>query len=222
MIQNIPKIDIHKKQEWSLHQDNIIKDFPESEFSNFKLKWLEIIQRIDNVNELIHQLFIDFQILNMQIKESVIEDEIFKTPLYYKQKFLTEQIFYWIRKTVDEIISIIYVLEYLKTNSQYPKIIKIDCIGKLINSKEFILNIKEKHIATFNIINDISNTYKHSFMNSEIHAYIGEKDPLIFSYGFKNNNLEKNPIFTQYKMEDIITDLNSLINDFIIYIKEKT
>lgn len=219
-LKNIPKINIQKKQDWSLHSDNLIRIFPDTKYSNFTLKWFEIIQRIDNINDLIRNLYIDFHIINMKINSDPIQDAIIKTPLFYKQKFLTEQIFYWIRKTVDEIISIIYVLDYLKKNNEYPKKIKIDCIGKLLSDQKLIPNIRYKHSELLTIINDISNTYKHSFLNSEIHAHIGEIDPLVFSYGFKNNDIEKDLIFTKYKVEDIINSLNILLADFIIYLKD--
>ncbi|MFD2034495.1 hypothetical protein ACFSKL_06815 [Belliella marina] len=215
-----PKINIQKVNEHSLHIDNIIREFPDSKFSNFNLKWFEIIQRIDNVNILIHDLYKDFNLINTELSKDAIENAYLKTPLFYKQKFLTEQIIYWIRKTLDEIIAMIYVLEYLKIKKEYPTHIKIESIGHLIGSKEFLINIKTNHLDFLKIINNISNTYKHSFFNSEIHNYIGELDPLVFSYGFKNNNLEKEMMFTTYKLEEIIIALNKLLGDLIIYIKQ--
>lgn len=220
MMKKIPELDIKKKNEWALHKDNLVIDFPITEYSNLSLKWIEIIQRIDNINELIKNLFTDFQLINADILSDKIIESYIKTPLHYKQKFLTEQIFYWIRKTIDEIISIIYVLEYLKKYNEFPMQIKIDCIGKLLNEKNILSKIKNKYLELFKIINDISNTYKHSFLNSEVHNHIGEKDPLVFSYGFKNNDLKKEKIFTSYKIEDIINSINPLIIDFIEHIKK--
>jgi hypothetical protein len=219
-MKNVPKINIQKKQEWAIHEENLIREFPINQYSNFKLKWIEIVQRIDNLNLLINDLFIDFHLMNTKLRDDVIEDAILKTPLLYRQKFITEQIFYWVRKTIDEIISIIYVLEFINENNSYPKNLKIDCIGKLINSSNFIAEIKHKHEKILVIINDISNTYKHSFFNSEIHAHIGELDPLVFCYGFKKNDLSKERIFTQYKVEDIINSLNLLLEDFLAHIKQ--
>lgn len=216
----IPQINILKENNHSLHRDNIIKEFPESKYSNFNLKWIEIIQRTDNVNLLIQQLFKEFNLLNSELSINVIEDAIIKTPLYYKQKFLTEQIFYWIRKTLDEMISMIYVLEYIKAENKYPNQIKIESIGLLIGSENFIEHIKLEHLDFLKIINNISNTFKHSFLNSEIHSHIGEHEPLVFCYGFKNNNLEKEMTFTNYKIEEVIIHLNKLLEDLIKHIKE--
>ncbi|RKS02873.1 hypothetical protein [Flavobacterium sp. 102] len=215
-----PEIDLQKKSEYSLHRDNIIREFPNTEFSNLTLKWVEIIQRIDNVNLLIKELFHDFDLINTKMSDNVIEDSVLKTPLFYRQKFLTEQIFYWIRKTLDEMIAMIYVLEYLKKTNKYPTNIKIESIGHLIGSKEFIVDIKDKHLNILKIINNISNTFKHSFLNSEIHNHLGELDPLVFSYGFKNNDMEKEMVFTAYKIEDVIVELNKLITDLISHIKQ--
>lgn len=219
-MKNTPIIDIQKKCEWALHADNVIIKFPQSEHTNFTLKWMEITQRVDNVNELITELFNIFQLFHSKLNDDAIADSILKTPMLYKQKFLTEQIFYWIRKTIDELICMLYVLNYLKKNNTYPRKIKIDCIGKLLSSNNFIEGIKSRHDGFLQIINDISNTFKHSFLNSEIHAHIGEIDPLAFSYGFKNNDLDRVVIFTQYKVEDIIISLNVFLNDIIIFLKE--
>ncbi len=215
---NIPQIDIQKKQDWPTHIDNMIREFPVMEYSNLNLKWIEIVQRIENVNDLLTDLFNDYLILKSTLHTDPITDSIFKTPLYYKQKFLTEQIFYWIRKTIDEMISMIYVLEYEKENKSFPIKIKIDCIGQLFHNPNFIREIQIQHKTLLVIINDISNTYKHSFLNSEVHSYIGELEPLVFSYGFKNNNLEKDMIFSQYRVRYIINELNVLISNLIEYI----
>jgi hypothetical protein len=217
---SIPQIDIQKVNERSLHNDNIIRDFPENQFSNFNLKWIEIIQRTNNVNILIKELFQDFCLINTKLSDDLIYDSYIKSSMFYKQKFLTEQIIYWIRKTLDEMISIIYVLEYLKTENEYPTQIKIESIGLLIGSEGFIEDIKIRHLNLLKIINNISNTYKHSFQNSEIHSHFGEFDPLVFSYGLKKNHLKKEMTFTSYKMEDIIIELNKLIGDLISHIKQ--
>lgn len=221
ILSNIPKINIQKKNEWAIAKENVIRDFPDTQYSNFNLKWIEIVQRVDCVNDLINNLFRDFIILNVNIDDDPIMDAAKKTSIFYKQKFLTEQIFYWIRKTIDEIISLMYVLKYLKENNdEYPNKIRIDCIGAFINSTAFVDDIKTTHLDILTIINDISNTYKHSFLNSEIHAYFGEKDPLVFAYGVKSNKLDNDVIFTQYRIEDIINSLNKLLFDLINYIKE--
>lgn len=220
LMRTIPKIDIkNSNTDFLLHADNIIAKFPNSDFSNFNLKWIEIIQRVENVNVLIKDLFEEFDFLRNELFEDKIKESIIKTPYYYRQKFLTEQIFYWIRKTIDELISLIYVLEYIKKESEYPKKIEIESIGKLLYSKNFLPDLKNKNQNVLTIINDISNTYKHSFLNSETLNHIGEFDPLVFSYGFKNNDLNKKMIFTQYKIEDIITHLNILVEDLIDHIK---
>ncbi|UQB69458.1 hypothetical protein [Epilithonimonas zeae] len=218
---NIPKIDFQKKYDWALHSENIIREFPHSQYCNFDLKWLEIVQRIDNVNDLIKELFSDFILLNLVIDPDPLQDGMRKTPLHYKQKFLTEQIFYWIRKTVDELISLIFVLEFLKQNgNNYPEKINTDCIGKLIQTNDFIPDIKSKHLNFLVLINDISNAYKHSFHNSETYSLIGINDPLAHAYGFKLNNVNKEVLFTAHKIEDIINSLNILICDMIDYIKK--
>lgn len=219
-MSNIPQIDIQKASEHSLHRDNIIADFPNFELINLNLKWIEIMQRIDNVNILLTELFQEFKLINTNLSNDVIHDAVIKTPLFYRQKFLTEQIFYWIRKTLDEIISIIFVLDFNAKNNQYPDKIEIESIGKLLNSKDFLADIKNKHIQSLQIINDISNTYKHSFMNSEIHTHVGTNDPLAFSYGFKHNNIKADIHFMQYRVDDIIIALNDLLLDFINRIKE--
>lgn len=223
LLVEIPKINIDKKHDWAINKENIIIEFPDTQYSNFNLKWIEIVQRIDNVNDLIKSLFNDYVTINLDLDIDPIKDSIIKTPLYYKQKFVTEQIFYWIRKTVDEFISLIYVLEHLKSNNnEFPEKIRIDCIGSLIskNNKDFLIVIKNNRLDILTIINDISNTYKHSFLNSEIHANIGEKDPLVFAYGLERNDFDRKTVFVNYKIADVINSLNCLLEDLIEYIKQ--
>ena len=200
---NIPIIEALKKQSDFLNADQIYS-FPEdTEFGNLSLNWVQIIERVENINKLIIQLYEEFEILKTSSQKKNINDAITISHLFYHQKFLTEQIFYWLRKTADEIICMLYLLNYLEKNKHNPKKLKISSIGEYLNSKTKI-EILENFRAYFKILNDISNAYKHSFVNAQIHTTIAIEHPTVFALAFEHNNRNNELIFHQYSLTDVL------------------
>lgn len=70
---------------------------------------------------------------------------------------------------------------------------------------------KTKHLFFFDLINEISNTYKHSFINSECLNHIGIDEPLTFSLSLKYNNLNNVPNFVYPKISDLLDYFDNLL-----------
>ena len=52
-------------------------------------------------------------------------------------------------------------------------------------------------------LNEISNAYKHSFINSEV-TLLGRDEPVVFALALKYNRLDKSPQFHSVALSDVV------------------
>ncbi|WMJ75283.1 hypothetical protein RCC89_19270 [Cytophagaceae bacterium ABcell3] len=207
-----PIIEVLKKH-YAFLNDNDIPNLPSNTpYGNLILSWEEIQQRFDNVNDLIITLYEDFEIINNR-EDYDVNVAIKLTHKYYKQKFLTEQIIYWLRRTGDELISMLYILDYHKKNQTYPGRIKIESIGNFIKYEHFLPELRKRHFKLLNLLNEISNAYKHSFINSETHLHRGSEFPVVFALSLIYNNTKNEPKFYSVKLSDVLNEYTIFLED---------
>ena len=137
----------------------------------------------------------------------------FISDFFHKEKFAIEQIFYWLRKSADELISLLYVLDYHNLNDEYPIKIKIDCIGFLLISTDFYTDFVSKHNHLLTILNEVTNAYKHSFVNSQVLSYHGADYPVAYAYSLKRNNAGNEPQFYSVTINDFIIEYCTFLQD---------
>ncbi len=139
----------------------------------------------------------------------------------FRQKFYTEQIFYWLRKSADEIISIFSIVNHLKKNGSYLLKIKLSSIGEFLDTKNPFDNDLLVHTSTLKTLNEISNGFKHSFINSQIHNYHGSEYPVVFAYILRYNTLSNAPVFHTLDLRQVLIDYNLFLVDAKKILKSK-
>lgn len=157
------KIEILKLRNENLNKKHFLKLPHDTPYGNLNLKWVDVVERFDSINDLILELEKYFKIIN--IKDADVETANLISIFFHKEKFAIEQIFYWLRKSADELISLLYVLDYHNLNNDYPTKIKIDCIGLLLISTDFYTEFVCTYNHLLTILNEVTNAYKHSFLN---------------------------------------------------------
>lgn len=196
----------------------ILRLAPDTPFGNFSLKWVQFIERFENINNLIIELEQLFIITNAP--NPTIEQEFERSKLYYRQKFITEQILYWLRKSADELIAVLYILDYEKRNLEYPVKNLIDSIGTLLNSTGFYTDFVDEYSEYLTMINDVSNAYKHSILNSETHNRQGMHEPVVFALSQKYNNTEKPAHSHKVALEYILGIYSMFLDDITLLIQD--
>lgn len=215
-----PLLEALKKHE-SHFNDNQVPLLPsDSDFGNMILSWQEIVVRIDCVNDQIIELYNKFY----EAKEMVKIQGYFMQNLnegYKNRIMLIEQIFYWLRKSTDEIISIISILSDFKNSNVYPKKVKESSIAHFLNSnsKDEKFEPIEKYRTLLEILNEISNCYKHSFTNSQISAYVGSEYPVAFAYDLRYNNLANHPKFISIDLTKFLLEYDIFLCDVKLHIE---
>lgn len=195
----IPQVVTGKKPGQRLNLSQILTNLPsDTPFGNLMLKHMKIVDRIDRVNSSIELVFSSYSLAR-------IDDE--KEDLM-RHQLITEEIIYWLRKTADELISLQYVLYVQKQAGAFPRKVEVDCIDSLNNSnQEDFKHLFINHASLLKILNEVSNAYKHSFLNSDI-SLVGNLEPYVFALSLKRNNLEKQPVFHSCSFRDLIEEFN--------------
>lgn len=210
-IENFKRLDepLNKKHFLNLPDDTL--------FGNLQLKWMGIVQRFDSINELINQVDLYFDTVKNTYPD--LKGANVHSYLIPRERFMTEQIIYWLKKSVDELISILYILDYNNINGVYPVKIKVDCIGALSHNPSFYADFVNKFQILLNALNDVANAYKHSVLNSEVSAHRGAEYPMVFALTLDRNDSTKTPAFHRIPLNNLVLDYRLFLEDIIDLIK---
>lgn len=159
------------------------------------------------MNELLKDIYITHHIIMSEIGQT--ESYSFQHS-HYRLLFMTESLVYWVRKNVDDMIGFnYYAFHYAKYGTE-PLKLKICSIGNLLHSKTHDLyKIFEEYIDKLTRINEVSNTFKHSFITSEAHNLIGKDEPVVNCLDIKWNDTSNQPQWHSYFLRQIIEDYDS-------------
>ena len=177
-----------------------------SPYGNLQLKHMKIIQRLDEANRRISD---SLQFWNYCQTSGMIPTEV-----YARHIFSNEEAVYMLRRAADELVSLIWLLSRFERDKVYPKKIEIDCLGKVIKNKQNYHEAFTEHIEIMIVLNDISNAFKHSFINSD-HTLLGAEEPRVHALGLKDNKLNSEPVFYDYSLLELIKKYNAFYNSCI-------
>ena len=203
---NIPQINTGKHSQCSLHASQLLLLPSDTPFGNFSLKYMKIVIHIERVNSLIKDVFSSFS--QAHSSQGFGED-------FYRHQLIAEEVVYWLRKTSDELLSLQYVLYIQEHTGQFPTKVEVDCIG-LINHQSALdfKNIFLAHLQFLNILNEVSNACKHSFVNSQV-SFIGQEEPYVFALALKRNNLGNQSEFYPVPFKSLVVEFDSFFQDSV-------
>jgi len=216
MNEEAPIIEVFKPLHREFNAEFLLHLPSDTAYGNMTLAFLEIISRFDCINELIISLFGQFYEMRKPVanfhERSVVD--------YYRQKFYTEQIFYWLRKSSDELIAMMHIFHYFKQHGKYPTKLKISSIAHLIYDEGSLGGSFNKHLQVLNSLNEVSNGYKHSINNSQANAYQGRDYPVAFAYTLAHNDLKKEAKFHAIDIRVFLKEYSLFLEDAKSYLAE--
>lgn len=194
-----------------LNGNDILDLYTDSPFGNMTLKWFDIVQRIDCLNDTIENLYRNFyaqkDIREKYFNIGFLADQKFS----YTQKYQTEEVIYWLRKTSDELIGLLYLSDYKKRNNKYPNEIKISSIGEFLKANKSFDNILGIHKPFLQDLNNISNAYKHSFINHEVLDFRGRDEIVVFALRLDYNKLANKHQFYTIALTPLLSEFDKMI-----------
>lgn len=183
------QIKVSKKYPYLKYIVNFLDSlvFPQINLINLDITYLNTYNIIDKINNHLDRINAYYKCLTDCTKKDPINmsEKSTSITLYFLE---VEELIYWMRKYIDIIIDMSYILNYIKINKKEPSKIKIDSIGKYLELKESQYKCFEEFLWLFNSINDVSNYYKHSIYNTNLNI-IGKFEPCVSAFGFKNGEI---------------------------------
>jgi hypothetical protein len=211
-----PVLESLKKFKTNLNKEQFIKLPSDTPYGNLNINWMEMIIRIECVNEMIVSLYSEFDALKILAK---LNSDL-QTNLIYRHRFYNEQIFYWLRKTADELFSLLFILDFYKIHKSFPRKIKISSVGEFLNTGTIFNNEFTEYINLLTNLNEISNGFKHSFINSQANSYIGSEYPVVFALTLQYNNLKNKAKFHSLNMRDVLIQYDEFLKHSKQFIRE--
>jgi len=202
-----PIIEALKAYKTNFNVRDLISLPPDTPYGNLNLTYMQIVIRIEVLNEAITELYDGFFSHMERTKANHGSSNLDEG---LKHKFQIEQVIYWLRKTADELISILSVLYNYKALGNYPDKVPVPSIGKFLNlDKREYFNL-EGQVKLFNVLNDISNAYKHTLINAQISNYVGRDEPVVFALS-AYNQANVTPNFHQVSLKAILDEYNQFL-----------
>jgi len=177
-MNNIPQINTGKRPEQHFNVIHMLPLPADTPFGNMSLKYSQLVFRLDHVNLLIREVFKSYA------RAKAADDGTITHHL-----LLIEELVYWIRKTADELIALVHILNERQSAGAYPERINPDAIGPLLALQNIPAWV-QPHREFLNLLNEISNAYKHSFINSDA-MLVGRDEPGVYALALKRNDLER-------------------------------
>lgn len=185
---------------------------PETPFGNLTLKHLKIIQRLDQANKRI--------IETGAYWSNAREQKVPSSCSFKLHQLANEELIYHLRRAADEIIGLVWFLLEFERTREYPSEIKIDRIALVLYQREDSrLKLFEPHIGLFSHLNDISNAFKHSFVNSDINV-AGADGPTICALDMKYNKSKNDVEFYTVSLSALVLSYNAFYKDADAFLRE--
>lgn len=186
---------------------------PDTPFGNFQNKYMQVIRRLDGANRRI----IESYSLWTAIMQGIAAGE--PTSLYSRHMLANEEAVYMIRKSADELITMIWYLEETEQSGAFPTKLKVDCIGRIFgkDQKESKIPLYVPHSDFLRRLNDISNGYKHSFLDT--YLVTGRKEPLIVATSTDRNDLDKETVDYLVPLGQVVQQFNEFYVECINWLR---
>lgn len=193
-------------------------NFPEIESLDLSMAYLSTYNIVDRINDHLFKIISYYNFMNDDTKNDPLfmHEKSTSITMYYIE---TEEIVYWIRKYIDVIISLSYILNYLKENKKEPQKIIIDSIGKYLNPNLNVYKCFEKFLWLFQSVNDVSNYYKHSIYNTNLNI-LGKFEPCISAFGTENKhnsikvyNISLSELISEF--ERFVIESKNILNEIL-------
>lgn len=170
-------------------------------YVNLNLKYIRLITDLDTTNEIIKEVTdIWKKLTNKKIQNEII---IYNTYFYNRIQKLNQYIIFDLKHFIDETIATLWIIY---NNSQTDSIVVAD-IGDYLKDGNKDFKILDNFIDLFKKMNDLFNSYKHSYLNTDFLA-IGQNEPCFLALGSKSRALSTTATSYCISMNYIIKEFN--------------
>jgi hypothetical protein len=207
-----PTINIGGEYQEVLHTTQMISLPSQTSFGNFYLKWTKIISRLIRLNRMIREAYHLHSL-------AICSTQHFTPSPIEELPYFLEEIVYWLRKTADELIGLSFLCDAQICSGSLPNKVDVDSIGELLNGSHSVLQTQfVSHLDYLRLLNDISNAYKHSFINSDLNV-MGRDEPVLFALTLQRNDLSKKEALVWFGLGEVVLSFNAFFQTAKGYLK---
>jgi hypothetical protein len=170
---------------------------------DLQIPFISLIGELDCTNEMI----VDFCDAWKIMRENGDLVKLYNTYYFTRSVKLGSYIIADIRHYIDMSIAITWYLWSGRKNSN----IKIDSIGKYLSKKNDRFKEYDQFKSFMNLVNAISNAYKHSIPNLHLNI-VGRDEPCLFTLASKGNKDIFHPQFLGVALSELIFEFNHYFN----------
>lgn len=197
----------------NINGTKLLSTIPENkDFYNHHIIMINITSLMNITNEHI----VESNTLYKEIKNPKFFLNTFNSYTFSKYWKLNESIVHDIKVYCDQLISTVYIIH----GNNKPDKFQIDSIGDLFNIIDKNENLFIEHMDFLHIINDLDNSYKHSFSNVLSPILLGQNDNCFCNLYSKYGKNVYSPNVLSYKVDDVVTMFNDFLETFKLIVKE--
>lgn len=171
---------------------------------DLQIPFITLFGELDCTNEMIVNFCDAWKIM----REDEILAKVYNTYYFTKSVKLGSYIIADIRHYIDMSIAITWYLWSGRKSSN----IKIDSIGKYLSKKNDRFKEYDQFKSFMDLVNAISNAYKHSIPNLHQFNIVGRDEPCLFAFSSKNNKDIFHPQFLGVALSELIFEFNHYFN----------
>jgi hypothetical protein len=188
----VPQIETGKWVGQHLNVKHMLPLPADTPFGNLALKYMRLVERVDHVNLLVLRVFASYESAKAQELGPIMQHLL-----------LAEELVYWLRKTGDELIALTQVIAVRQSTGAYPTRVEPGSIGRMLGEKSPPIWVIP-HLGFLRLLNEISNAYKHSFVNSDL-MLVGRDEPGVYALQLKWNDLANPPTLHNIRVREVVT-----------------
>ena len=177
------------------------------------------MQRLEYQNEILNSIYKEVEKYNERLKKRDSYIMVNEVKPYIEIIHLVSDL----KMILDELISLFYILEKYKIDGDYPRKIRISSIGELLTEHEKEESTKllffKPYIEFLQNINEVTNSYKHSFVNSDILFYRQLNEPIVYAGKNHFNNFDRPRTLISIPLKEIILNFNRMFKEYREHIK---
>ena len=171
-------------------------------YINEKVKFMKLITDLDFVNQNIIESYEIWEKIKKSGEKNA-EMVFYNTYLYNRINKLNEYIVFDLKHFIDEVLATISVIKNAIMNDK----ICISSIGDYLHEKNDKFHEFDNFKNLFEKLDDLSNSYKHSYANSDFPAIGLNEDCFVALYS-KHNNFSNQPIPYVVSINYIVEEFN--------------
>jgi len=182
-------------------------------FGDLTLKFMKLRWRVDEANRRLAASYRSWQVCRTGKLAS--PPGAMPPGAYEQHIYANEEAVHHMRRSADEIIAMLWTMNYWKERGEWPSRIEVDSIAVALSPEHRgRLSLCVRHEPLLRRLNEIANAYKHSFVNSDI-TILGRDEPCVHALGLERNRLEAGARFHNIRLAKLVSDFSSFYGDAI-------